>query len=72
MRRKNARNFHSRCASASTPSSWARSVADLILAIEEARAAGLLAESGTGPGFRHPLIRTALHDEMLHAETSVR
>jgi DNA-binding CsgD family transcriptional regulator/tetratricopeptide (TPR) repeat protein len=41
-----------------------RSVADLIPAVEEARAAGVLAESGAGLGFRHPLIRTALYDEM--------
>src|SRR5579859_8141906 len=41
-----------------------RSVADLIPAVEEARAAGVLAESGTGLGFRHPLIRAALYDEM--------
>jgi hypothetical protein len=51
---------------------WACSVADLILASDEARAAGRLAESGAGIGFQHPLIRTALYDEMLHAETSVR
>jgi DNA-binding CsgD family transcriptional regulator/tetratricopeptide (TPR) repeat protein len=41
-----------------------RGVADLIPAVEEARAAGVLAESGAGLGFRHPLIRTALYDEM--------
>jgi DNA-binding CsgD family transcriptional regulator/tetratricopeptide (TPR) repeat protein len=41
-----------------------RSVADLIPAVEEARAAGVLAESGVGLGFRHPLIRAALYDEM--------
>jgi DNA-binding CsgD family transcriptional regulator/tetratricopeptide (TPR) repeat protein len=41
-----------------------RSVADLIPAVEEARAAGVLAESGAGLGFRHPLIRAALYDEM--------
>jgi len=41
-----------------------RSAADLIPAVEEARAAGVLAESGTGLGFRHPLIRAALYDEM--------
>ena len=41
-----------------------RSVADLVRAIDEARAAGVLAESGNGLGFRHPLIRAALYDEM--------
>jgi DNA-binding CsgD family transcriptional regulator len=41
-----------------------RGVAELIPAIDEARAAGVLAESGNGLGFRHPLIRAALYDEM--------
>ena len=41
-----------------------RSVADLIPAVEEARAAGVLAESGADLAFRHPLIRAALYDEM--------
>ena len=41
-----------------------RSVTDLVRAIDEARAAGVLAESGRGLGFRHPLIRAALYDEM--------
>ena len=41
-----------------------RSVADLVPALDEARAAGVLTESGTGLGFRHPLIRTALYEEM--------
>jgi DNA-binding CsgD family transcriptional regulator len=41
-----------------------RGVADLIPAVDEARAAGVLAESGNGLGFRHPLIRTALYDEI--------
>jgi DNA-binding CsgD family transcriptional regulator len=41
-----------------------RSVADLIPAVDEARAAGVLAESGTGLGFRHPMIRAALYDDM--------
>jgi DNA-binding CsgD family transcriptional regulator len=41
-----------------------RSVADLIPAVDEACALGVLAESGHGLGFRHPLIRTALYDEM--------
>ena len=41
-----------------------RSVADLIPAVDEACAAGVLAESGRGLGFRHPLIRAALYDDM--------
>ncbi|HEY1914913.1 MAG TPA: AAA family ATPase [Streptosporangiaceae bacterium] len=41
-----------------------RSVADLIPAVDEACAAGVLAESGDGLGFRHPLIRAALYDDM--------
>ncbi len=41
-----------------------RSVADLIPAVDEACAAGVLAESGNSLGFRHPLIRAALYDEM--------
>jgi DNA-binding CsgD family transcriptional regulator len=41
-----------------------RGIADLIPAVDEARAAGVLAESGNGLGFRHPLIRAALYDEM--------
>ena len=41
-----------------------RSVADLIPAVDEACAVGVLAESGDGLGFRHPLIRAALYDEM--------
>jgi DNA-binding CsgD family transcriptional regulator len=41
-----------------------RSVADLIPAVDEACAAGVLVESGDGLGFRHPLIRAALYDEM--------
>jgi DNA-binding CsgD family transcriptional regulator len=41
-----------------------RAVADLIPAVDEARAAGVLAEFGNGLGFRHPLIRDALYDEM--------
>jgi DNA-binding CsgD family transcriptional regulator len=41
-----------------------RNVADLVAAVDEARAAGVLAESGHGLGFRHPLIRAALYDEM--------
>ena len=41
-----------------------RSVAGLIPALDEACATGVLAESGHGLGFRHPLIRAALYDEM--------
>jgi DNA-binding CsgD family transcriptional regulator len=41
-----------------------RNVAELVPAIEEACAVGVLTESGNGLGFRHPLIRTALYDEM--------
>jgi DNA-binding CsgD family transcriptional regulator/tetratricopeptide (TPR) repeat protein len=41
-----------------------RGVTDLIPAIDEARMAGVLAESGNGLGFRHPLIRAALYDEI--------
>jgi DNA-binding CsgD family transcriptional regulator/tetratricopeptide (TPR) repeat protein len=41
-----------------------RNVPELIAAVEEACAAGVLAESGTGLGFRHPLIRAALYEEM--------
>jgi DNA-binding CsgD family transcriptional regulator/tetratricopeptide (TPR) repeat protein len=41
-----------------------RTVADLIPAVDEACAAGVLAESGNGLGFRHPVIRAALYDEI--------
>ena len=41
-----------------------RGVADLVPALQEARAAGVLAESGNGLGFRHPMIRAALYDEI--------
>jgi DNA-binding CsgD family transcriptional regulator len=41
-----------------------RHVADLIPAIDEARAAGVLADSAVGLSFRHPLIRAALYDAM--------
>ena len=41
-----------------------RPVADLLPAINEACAAGVLAESDSGLRFRHPLIRAALYDEM--------
>jgi tetratricopeptide (TPR) repeat protein len=40
------------------------SLADLIPALDEARVAGVLAESGNSLGFRHPLIRAALYEEM--------
>jgi len=41
-----------------------RHVADLVPAVGEACAVGVLTESGHGLGFRHPLIRAALYDEM--------
>jgi DNA-binding CsgD family transcriptional regulator len=41
-----------------------RSVTDLIPAVDEACAGGVLTESGNRLGFRHPLIRAALYDEM--------
>ena len=41
-----------------------RSVADLIPAVDEACAVGVLATSGQGLAFRHPLIRAALYDDM--------
>ena len=41
-----------------------RSVPDLVPAVDEAWAVGVLAESGQGLGFRHPLIRAALYEEM--------
>jgi DNA-binding CsgD family transcriptional regulator/tetratricopeptide (TPR) repeat protein len=41
-----------------------RSVVDLISAFDEARAAGVLAESGSTFGFRHPMIRAALYEEI--------
>ena len=41
-----------------------RSVADLVPAVEEACTVGVFAESGHGLGFRHPLIRQALYEEM--------
>jgi tetratricopeptide (TPR) repeat protein len=41
-----------------------RGVTDLIEAVDTARAAGVLAESGSRLGFRHPLIRAALYEEM--------
>ena len=41
-----------------------RTVADLVPALDEARATGVLADSGSGLAFRHPLIREALYAEM--------
>jgi len=41
-----------------------REVADLVPLVDQACAVGVLAEAGQGLGFRHPLIRTALYDEM--------
>ncbi len=41
-----------------------RTVTDLLPAVDEACATGVLAESGHGLGFRHPLIRAALYDDM--------
>ena len=40
-----------------------RGVADLVPALDEARAVGVLAESGSALAFRHPLIRQALYDQ---------
>jgi DNA-binding CsgD family transcriptional regulator len=41
-----------------------RGVAHLVPAMEEARAAGVLVESGEGLRFRHPMIRAALYEEL--------
>jgi tetratricopeptide (TPR) repeat protein len=41
-----------------------REVADLIPLVDQACAVGVLTEAGRGLGFRHPLIRAALYDEM--------
>ena len=41
-----------------------RNVMDLVPALDEACTAGVLAESGNGLGFRHPLIRAALYEEI--------
>jgi predicted ATPase len=41
-----------------------RATADLIPLVDQACAVGVLVESGRGLGFRHPLIRTALYEEM--------
>ena len=41
-----------------------RGIPDLLPALNEARAVGVLTESGRTLSFRHPLIRAALYDEM--------
>ena len=41
-----------------------RNVAELVPAVDEACAAGVLAESGSSLGFRHPVIRAALYGEI--------
>ena len=41
-----------------------RTVADLLPAVDESLAAGVLAETGKALGFRHPMIRAALYDEL--------
>lgn len=41
-----------------------RNTSDLLPAVDEACAAGVLVECGGGLGFRHPLIREALYEEM--------
>jgi DNA-binding CsgD family transcriptional regulator/tetratricopeptide (TPR) repeat protein len=41
-----------------------RGLPDLLPAVDEARVAGVLAESGGSLGFRHPVIRAALYEEM--------
>jgi DNA-binding CsgD family transcriptional regulator len=41
-----------------------RSVGELLPALDEACVAGVLADSGAGLRFRHPLIRAALYDEI--------
>jgi DNA-binding CsgD family transcriptional regulator len=41
-----------------------RTIADLVPALDEALAAGLLIESGDKLGFRHPMIRAALYEEL--------
>jgi DNA-binding CsgD family transcriptional regulator len=50
-----------------------RSVADLVPALDEARASGVLTEAAGGAGlaFRHPLIREALYAELPAAVRSV-
>jgi len=41
-----------------------RPVADLLPALDDARAAGVLVDTGPALAFRHPLIRAALYDEL--------
>src|SRR5690348_5894830 len=41
-----------------------RETADLVPLVDQACAVGVLAESGQGLGFRHPLIRAAFYEEM--------
>ena len=41
-----------------------KTISDLVPALDEARAAGVLTDSGNGLAFRHPLIREALYAEM--------
>ncbi|MFI5954207.1 AAA family ATPase [Cryptosporangium sp. NPDC051539] len=41
-----------------------QSVTDLLPSLQEAIAAGVLADTPDGLGFRHPLIRTALYEEL--------
>jgi DNA-binding CsgD family transcriptional regulator len=41
-----------------------RTVTDLVPALDEARATGVLTDSGDGLAFRHPLVREALYAEM--------
>jgi DNA-binding CsgD family transcriptional regulator len=41
-----------------------RSVVQLVAAVDEACAAGVLMECGNGLAFRHPMIRAALYEEM--------
>ncbi|MFB9321428.1 helix-turn-helix transcriptional regulator [Cryptosporangium minutisporangium] len=41
-----------------------QSVTDLLPSLQEAIAAGVLADTPEGLGFRHPLIRTALYEEL--------
>jgi DNA-binding CsgD family transcriptional regulator len=41
-----------------------KGITELLPALEEARAAGVLAESGHNLAFRHPLIRSSLYEQM--------
>jgi DNA-binding CsgD family transcriptional regulator len=47
-------------------------VEDLVPTLNEACAVGVLAQSGDGLGFRHPLIRAALYEEMPAAVRAAR